>query len=242
MGIIKIFQRIQSEQPRLPVWKAVVRIYARLALLLISAVSTAGEIQELSVSATHGEYNVRLVAILDAPEQHVYDVITDYANAYRINPGITSVDILPSGKDGVVRVQHRSNHRLGPFSLEVDWAGDIVETGDGHIHITTVPEFSSFHSGFARWEIQAQGNRTHVLHESSLRPAFDIFPIIGTYIVKKHIKEETLTTFSRIERYAQITLARESGGRPEQLEALLQQLEGSIDSLVYEEILTARTH
>ncbi len=242
MDITIIIQRILAERLLLPAWKAVVRASIALAMLLFCTVSAAGEILELSVSEAHGEYKVRLVALLDAPEQYIYDVITDYAHAYLINPGISSVDILPSDHEGVVRVHHRSKHKLGPFSLEVDWTGDIVETGHGRIQITTVPEFSSFHSGFAQWEIQTHGDRTYVLHESSLRPAFDIFPIIGKYIVKKHIKEQSLTTFSRIEHYAQITLAKDSGRHPDQLEALLHQLEDNIESPGYEEILTANTN
>jgi len=42
-----------------------------------------------------------------------------------------------------------------------------------------------------------------VLHESRLKPNFSIIPIIGDYIMKKHMEEEILSTFDRIECNAQ---------------------------------------
>lgn len=202
---------------------AVIRVYALYALFLFSSICTAGELEELSVTEAGGEYRLRIVSVLDAPADYVYNVITDYKHAYRINPSITEIEILSSDRNEVVRVRSRSEHWVGPFRFKIDWVGDFVETKHGHIKVITVPEFSSFESGFAIWEIRPQGERTWVLHESSLKPKFFILPVIGDYIVKKHMVDESTTTFNRIECHAMIIFEMDMENEPERLKTLLKE-------------------
>lgn len=204
------------------IWRPVTNTYFLLALIVLASASQAGQLLELSVTESDDEYKVHIVALLDAPQHYVYRVITDYRHAYRINPAITSAEILPADRDGVTRVKNRSEHRVGLFSFEVEWAGDIVEAEPGHLDITTIPEISSFESGSALWEMRAQGENTWVLHESILKPKFSIFPIIGEYIMKKHMEEEILATFGRIECNAQIMLEADMGEPTDRLSALVK--------------------
>lgn len=195
------------------------------AVVLFSAAALCGELLELSVTKAGKQFTLRIVALLDAPEDYVYRVITDYRHAYRINPAITSVEILPADREGVTRIKNRSEHRVGPFSFEVEWAGDIVEAERGRLEITTIPEHSSFESGHAVWEIVRQGDRTWVLHKSSLNPKSYILPILGDWLIKRHMKRETLTTFSRIECHAQAMLERDIHEEPERLRVALNENE-----------------
>jgi len=201
----------------------VIRAFTLYALLLFSSICTAGELEELSVTEAGGEYRLRIVSVLDAPMDYVYNVITDYKHAYRINPSITEIEILSSNRSDVVRVRSRSEHWVGPFRFEIDWVGDFVETKHGHIKVKIIPEFSSFESGSAIWEIRPQGERTWVLHESSLNPKFFIPPIIGDYIIKRRLVGESITTFSRIECQAMITLEMDMENEPEPLRTLLEE-------------------
>ena len=208
----------------LAVCASVIRVCALFALQLFSSISTAGEIEELSATEAGGEYKLRIVSVLDAPADYVYNVITDYKHVYRISPTITEVEILSSDSDEVVRVRHRSEHWVGPFRFEIEWVGDIVETTKyRHIKVKTIPEFSSFESGSAIWEIRPQGERTWVLHESSLKPKFFIPPIIGDYIMKKHMVDESITIFNRIECNAIITFEMDMEHELEQLKKLLKE-------------------
>jgi len=43
-----------------------------------------------------------------------------------------------------------------------------------------------------------------VIYESSQKPAFFIPPVIGGMVIKKHIKDDILDTFKRIESQAMI--------------------------------------
>ena len=198
--------------------------------LLCSSISPADEIEELSVTEADGAYSLRIISVLDAPVGYVYNVITDYKHAYRINPTITEVEILPSDRDEVVRVRNLSEHWVGPFLFKINWVGDIVEPRHGHLKVSTIPEFSSFESGSAVWELRSQGERTWVLHESRLKPDFFIPPVIGNHIMKKQMKEDTLDTFNRIECYAKVMFDMDMENEPDLMNNILNEGKDCINS------------
>ena len=185
---------------------SVIRICRLVTLILCSQELTADEIEYLSVTTVDGGYSLRVSAVLNAPVDYVYKVITDYEHAYRINPAITNVEILPSGRDDVVRVRNLSEQCVGQFCFGIAWAGDITETRGGDLEVITLPELSDFVSGYAIWHIRPQGELTRVMYESRLRPAFFVPPVIGRMIIKKRIKDDTMATLKRIESQAMIML------------------------------------
>ena len=195
-------------------------------LFLLTSRVFAIEVEELSVTNVDGEYKIRIVSIIDAHEDDVYSVITDYKYAYRINPSVTAVEVLPSDRDGVVRVRNHSEYYIGPFFIEIDWVGDIMDNKDGHIKVNTIPELSSFESGSAVWEIRPLGEKTWVLHESSLKPSFFIPPIVGDMIMKK----DTLATFRRIECHAKIKLAMTMENDTELVQQLLRERKDCVNA------------
>jgi len=192
-------------------------------LLLFNSISTAGELKELSVTESDGEYNLQIVSILDAPVDYVHYVITDYLHGYRINPTITEVEILPSGHHAVVRVRNLSEHCVGSICFNIDWVGDIVEPSYGNINVQTIPELSNFESGSAVWEIRSQGERTWVPHKSSLKPDFFMPPVIGNKLMKHKMRKDTLATFNRIECHAKIAHEMEMENEPELIKALINE-------------------
>jgi hypothetical protein len=199
---------------------SVIRICCLVTLILCSPISPADEPEELSVTAADGEYSLQVTVILNAPVDYVYKVITDYKNAYRINPAITNVEILPSGRDDVIRVRNLSEQCVWPFCFNIAWVGDIRETGDGGLEVKTLPGLSDFVSGSAIWRIRPQGDRTWVFYNSRLKPAFFIPPVIGDIILINHIKNDTLATFKRIECQAMMMLALDMEHQPDNFEQL----------------------
>jgi hypothetical protein len=196
---------------------SLIRLCCLVTLILCIPTSTAAELEELSVTDADGEYSLRIVEVLNVPADYVRKVITDYKHAYRIDPTITKVEVLPTDRDKVVRVRNISEQCVGPFCFEIAWAGDIVETKDGDIQVKTIPELSNFASGSAIWRIRPQGEHAWVFYESRLKPAFFIPPVIGDVIIEKHIKEGALDIFKNIEHQAITMLARH---QPEYLKRL----------------------
>jgi uncharacterized membrane protein len=214
--------------------RAKIPVYLGCISILLSGPSISGELLELAVREKEGEYSLRIVVVMNAPADYVYQVITDYRNAYRINPAITSVKILPAERDDVTRVVSRSTHYVGMFAFEIEWAGDVVERRRQRIDMTTVPKYSSFESGFSLWEISPQGDQTWVLHESTLKPKFFVPPLIGTYLVKKHMNNEALTTFHHIECHARSKLERDMQADPKPLKVVMKKEKDRVDARRYE--------
>jgi len=217
----------------LTMWKPLINTCVLVAWVLFGSASVSGEILELSVTERDGELKVRMISVLDAPAEYVYRVLTDYKHGNRIHPSITEVEVLRSGRDGVIRVKNRSEHRVGLFLFEVEWVGDIVETAHSRIDIATIPEIGSFHSGAALWEIRPLGERTWVLHESTLKPKSFGVPIIGGHVMKKHMKDETVATFNRIECNAKIMSEMDMERDPEHLKVALREKENCIQARRY---------
>lgn len=199
---------------------SLIRLCWLITLILCIPTSTAGEPEELSVTDADGEYSLRIAEVLNVRADYVRRVITDYSHAYRIDPTITKVEVLPTDRDKVVRLRNLSKQCVGPFCFEIAWAGDIVETKDGDIQVKTIPELSNFESGSAIWRIRPQGEHTWVIYESRLKPGFFIPPVIGDIIIKTHIKEAALDIFENIERQAITMSARDVGHQPEYLKRL----------------------
>ena len=197
-----------NNRPISPITSAI-RIYTLPALLLFSFTLSSNDIEELSVTVSDGVYSLKATSVLDVPADYVYYIITDYLHAYRINPSITEIEILPSINADITRLRNNSEHCIGPICFDIYWTGEIVEPEHGHIVIDTIPELSSFESGSAIWRIHSNGERTWLHHESTLKPDFFIPPLIGDKVMKSKMASDTVTTFNRIECYAKIVLEME---------------------------------
>jgi hypothetical protein len=199
---------------------SVIRVCCLVTLVLCAPTSIADELEELSVTDADGVYSLRILDVLNVPADYVRNVITDYKHAYRIDNTITSVEVLPTDYDEVIRVRNLSKQCVGPFCFDISWTGDITETRDGDIEVKTIPELSSFVSGAAIWHIRSQGEHTCVLYEANLKPAFFIPPVIGNTIIKNHIKDEVLDIFKNIEHQALIMFARDVEHKPDNIKML----------------------
>ena len=182
---------------------------ALTTLLLFTSLSTAGELEELSITEEDGEYRLRIVIIIEASADYVYRIITDYKHLYRIHPSITESEILPSLDNESVRLRNHFEHCIALFCFNIDWVEDMKESPDGYLKAETVPELSDFESGTAIWSVQSHGEHARVIYQSNIKPDFFIPPLIGNMIMKYSLREEAITIFRKIECQATILSMKE---------------------------------
>jgi len=199
-------------------------------LLLASGICSADQIEKLSVTHSDGEYRLEIVSVLKVPTEYAYDVITDYQHAYRLNPSIVEVDVLPAGRKGAVRVRNRSEHWFGPFCFHIDWTGEIRTPNPDQIEVVTIPKNSSFESGRALWTIRPHRAGTLLEYQSTLKPKFFIPPVISEKIMENRIREETLATIQRIECHARLQFELDFEREPEYLRQLIAERDKCIES------------
>ncbi len=159
----------------------------------------AAELISLDVDQEAGTYTVRLAMELDVTAEHVQQVLTSYRQIHRINPSITESRVLTSPGDGVVRVFTRMESCVLFFCVGFTRVEDVSRSASGDLIAVIVPEQSDFKTGTAMWQITERGEHTLLVYEASMQPGFFIPPIIGSYIVKEKLKNELLTSISRIE-------------------------------------------
>jgi Polyketide cyclase / dehydrase and lipid transport len=175
-------------------------------LLTLASLAPAGAdtLSRLEISENSGSYRVRMVMLIHAPAQYVHGVLTDYTHIYRLNPLITESQVIPSPRNGSVRVKTRMEGCIFFFCRNVDRVEEVREVNSGHLQAVIIPEQSDFTSGSADWRIQPVGDDTQVIYEARMTPAFFIPPVIGSYFVKRTFAEILMTSFARLECIARI--------------------------------------
>jgi hypothetical protein len=189
-------------------------VSALASCCLYSTLLEAGEVVKLAISDKQDVYQLELEMILDAPYEDVHYVITDYVHIYRINPSIVESDILYTPDPSVTRVRTLINDCVLFFCRNILRVEDVREFRTGDIYAVIVPRLSNVKSGTAHWQIQPLGARTRINYNLTLELGFFIPPLIGSHIVKMKLQEETLISFSNIERIAQIREEQEKARKP----------------------------
>lgn len=166
-------------------------------------------IDEVTVYEKSGVYHIKVSATIDASEEHIRRVVTDFTHAYRINNSIIESEVLPSLNNEITRVRARVLCCTDWFCREAERVDDVRTLDSGEIHADIVPAESDFYSGTTSWKFIPRNNKTQLIYQASIEPAFFIPPIIGKKMVVESLKEQFIDTFSRIERVAKINEVRE---------------------------------
>ena len=179
--------------------------YCLVILLLYAFIPrlSAGDLAELQVTESGGIYRISMVMMVHAPAKYVRGVLTDYAHIYRLNPSIIESEILLSPEQGVARVRTVMRGCVLFFCKSVGRVEDVRELASGDLQAEIVPELSNLKSGTAEWRIRRVGEYTLITYQAHMEPDFFIPPLIGSYFVKRNIRKEIMTSFTRLECIAQ---------------------------------------
>ena len=179
-------------------WLPVCRLVAA-ALLLIPAVSLAGEILASSVIHDGGRYALSVTARIDAPIDIVYRSITDFDNLAAINPAIVESQLLALPDTGTRRVRSVIKVCILVFCKHVVQVQDVTMRAGYDIEAVILPALSDFRSGVARWQLTASGASTELLFSNRFEPDFWVPPVIGPWLIKRKLMREVAETAMYIE-------------------------------------------
>ena len=159
----------------------------------------AAELIKLEVDQTGGTYTIRLEMELDVSADRVQQVLTNYRQLHRLSPSIIESRRLPSPHDGYARVFTRMDSCVLFICRELIRVEDIYQTASGDLVAVIVPGQSDFKAGTALWRITRRGEHTLLVYEASMQPGFFIPPMFNSFLVKKKMEHELLTSINRIE-------------------------------------------
>ena len=190
--------------------------FAVVSCGLYSPLLAAGQVLNISAGDKHGVYHLALAMIVDAPFADVHHVVTDYVHIYRIDPSIVESEILGKPDASSTRVKTLVNDCVFFFCQNILRVEDVREVGDADIYTVIVPQLSNVRSGTTHWQILPMGAKTRINYDMTLEPGFIVPPLIGSHIIEKKLKEETLICFNNIEHIARIRDERLRGPNPTQ--------------------------
>ena len=160
----------------------------------------AVSLPEIEIIEKSGAYQIKVVAVIDAPARYVRHVLTDYSHINRLNPSITESEVLKQDDDGSVSVRTRVNGCAAYFCKELNRVEKVQQLPSGEIYAEIVPEHGQFKSGQAHWRIKALGERSEVTYLSNMEPDIYIPPVVGKFLVKKAIRQEVQISFANLEK------------------------------------------
>ena len=171
--------------------------------LVISAQAVvAGEIIDASVTKSDGVYNASVDALINAPLHLVYESISDYANLSAINPSIVESQILRVLGPDRYRVRSVIEVCILIYCKRVEQVQDMTHKDARTIEAVTLPEYSDFRDGVARWRFTEVGPSTEMYFTHRFEPDFWVPPVIGTWLIKRTLVHEVNQTAIAIERMA----------------------------------------
>ena len=171
--------------------------------------ATAHELSQAEVTEDKGIFRLQFTTIIDAPAEHVRQVLTDFSHSYRLSSSIIESEVLPSKQADTTKIRTRVLTCAAMFCREVERVDDVRMLASGDLQATIVPELSEFRSGQAIWKITAMDDRSKVVYEATLEPDFYIPPVIGIAVISDTLKNEFISTFDRLERIAGINAERD---------------------------------
>ncbi len=177
-----------------------------------------------------GVYHVKMVAEVDASAEYVHRVLTDYRHIYRLNPLITESEILPSPGNGAVRVRTRIEDCTLIFCVDVERVEDVFDLSSRELRMVIVPSLSDFLSGNAKWIIGDKEEYSEIVYQAQIEPAFNTFPVVGSAIARRKLRQEMTTLMARIECIAKVL-------EEQDWNSLLQVARPGVDSACYKNVI-----
>lgn len=184
-------------------------IHTAVVVLFLPFIATAHELSQAEVTEDKGIFRLQFSSIIDAPAEHVRQVLTDFTHSYRLSSSIIESEVLPSKHADTTKIRTKVLACASVFCREVERVDNVRMLASGDLQATIVPELSEFRSGQAIWKITAIDDRSKVVYEATLEPDFYIPPVIGIAVISNSLKGEFITTFDRIERIASINAERD---------------------------------
>lgn len=171
--------------------------------VLWAVAGMAGKVYMASASHKYGVYLVEVDALVNVSEPRVRELLTDYNNLGKLNPAIEVSEIIKTREPGDYQVLTETEACVWFYCKRIHQVQDVIESYDGSVTATVIPELSDFRNGYARLNLWQEPGGTRVLIRSEVEPDFWIPPLIGPWLIKRKLQSEALETVRNLERVAQ---------------------------------------
>jgi len=184
--------------------------YLILIYGLFNSATYAGDILIANVVHNENEYHLNIVMRINTTAEPIWQKLTDYENLNKISPTVVRSHILEI-KNKTTRVKVTSEGCILFFCRTINQIQDIqiresATQNKRELIINDVEGKSDFKTGYTLWQIEPELNATRVTIRARLNPDFWIPPILGTWLFKNKLLEQTTQLITNLETLAQYEL------------------------------------
>jgi hypothetical protein len=159
-----------------------------------------------SVNATVERRGERFIlhseVLVRVPKAHVQAILNHFEGLPRLNKSIRQVHILERRQNGQIRMRLRAEACVLLICLHYGWVQEVSRLANGDIRAVFDPTVSDFREGWTRYSFLAEGHGTRLIFDASLIPEFWFPPVIGTWLIRRKLAEETEETARQLEKLA----------------------------------------
>lgn len=179
-------------------WLAVTLVVA----LVGAAPAGAVIIRNLEVTHNEGSYLVTFDVLLVADPAKARALIGDYRQWPRLSKTLKESRLLRTFPDRRQRVKLRFRSCVLFICKTIRQVKDVTKQPNGDIVTFMVSDDSDFESGWERWHMVAEQEKTRIHYRAELVPSFRVPPLIGPWILKSKLRRSLTRTAENLERLA----------------------------------------
>jgi carbon monoxide dehydrogenase subunit G len=150
------------------------------------AIAASPSDMDVKVRIVDDEVRTAVTFFVPAPQQRVWEVITDYERAPEYMREVQSAKIVARSGD-TLRVAQRDQVKFGPFSIPIETVRDVkhVEPARTDSHLVS----GSFKKYDSRIELVPESGGTRIVYRSQAIPDSALAGFAGESTIKKHTEE-----------------------------------------------------
>jgi uncharacterized protein YndB with AHSA1/START domain len=179
-----------------------IRALAAAGLWLLAAGAGAAEFRTLELIRQEQTFRVESDVYLAAPPSGVYRVLSDYDDFERLSSVFVESRMLEPIENGTGIVFFHMKGCVLFFCREVRLIERIDVVPETRIEVTIIPERSEMRRGWARWDIEPDGEGTLVRYVAEVEPEFWIPPLIGPLVIRAALLTRGARAARRLEALA----------------------------------------
>lgn len=181
---------------------------ALLLLLCLLANPPAAAVQLVSgeIQRIGERYGANLVLLLQPPPEQVWRALLAFEHLPELDPAFHSVEVsrLADGDGFAVRSVAEACALM--FCQQITHEQEIRVRGEHELEARTLPAGSDFRYGLWLWQLNAvetpAGGGTELRVAFELEPDFWVPPVLGSWLLRRHLLEHALRSSAGLEQLA----------------------------------------
>ena len=173
-------------------------------LLLATGVALGAETVEVQVERDDDAFHIYFEIFLDAPADRVKAVLSDYAHLHELSSGIVRSDVVAGSAGGDATVDITLKPCVWLLCKTMRKTSMAKINAYGAIVYDVIPESSDFKYG--REQVIVNKGRapdqSRVTYNAKLVPKFFVPPLVGSWLIRRHIVQNLEASSVRVEERA----------------------------------------